>query len=398
MANDTSAKSAAAKVPRDPANDYTGDMAARRREFVRQQTGQTLEHVGHTSIDPASLPGNIENFIGAAQVPMGLAGPLLIQGEHARGHFYVPLATTEGTLVASYNRGMRLITECGGVKATVVEQYMQRSPVFVLEDALQAREFGGWVHEHFAEIKAAADATSRVGRLVNIYQYAVGPMRHLRFNYTTGDAAGQNMTGKATLAACEWIAAHYPGGARFMLSGNMDTDKKHSQLNMLVTRGKRVVAECVLRRDLMKRIMGVDTGEMFAARQISGVGAFLAGSANNGAHAANGLTALFIATGQDVANVAESHAGIVYSQLLPGGDYYWSITLPSLIVGTYGGGTGLATQRECLELLGCYGAGKADKFAEICAAVVLAGETSLASAVIHGDWVSSHDQLGRNRP
>ena len=236
-----------------------------------------------------------------------------------------------------------------------------------------------------------------MGHLVNIYQYAIGPLRHLRFNYTTGDAAGQNMTGKATLAACEWIAAHHPGGAKFLLSGNMDTDKKHSHLNMLVTRGKRVVAEAVIRQEPLKRIMGVDTAELFAMRQVSNTGAFLAGSSNNGSHAANGLTALFIATGQDVANVAESHAGVVYSQLLPSGDYYWSITLPSLIVGTYGGGTGLATQRECLEMLGCSGAGKADKFAEICAGVVLAGETSLSAAVIHGDWVSSHDQFGRNR-
>jgi hydroxymethylglutaryl-CoA reductase (NADPH) len=159
-----------------------------------------------------------------------------------------------------------------------------------------------------------------------------------------------------------------------------------------------VVAEAVVRQEVLKRLMGVDTREAFALRQVSNVGAFLAGSANNGSHAANGLTALFIATGQDVANVAESHAGVVYNQLLDNGDYYWSITLPALIVGTYGGGTGLATQRECLEMLGCYGSGQADKFAEICAGVVLAGEISLASAVIHGDWVSSHDRLGRNRP
>ena len=144
--------------------------------------------------------------------------------------------------------------------------------------------------------------------------------------------------------------------------------------------------------------MGVDTETLFWARQISNAGAFLVGAANNGAHAANGLTAMFIATGQDVANVSESHAGVAYTQLLPNGDYYWSITLPALIVATYGGGTGLATQRECLEMLGCYGKGKVKKFAEICAAVVLAGETSLSSAIIAGDWVSSHDQYGRNRP
>jgi hydroxymethylglutaryl-CoA reductase (NADPH) len=398
MSVDSLPSNARDKVPRDPDDDYTAAMAQRRREFVRDHTGAALEHVGRFSFDPAMLPGNVENFIGAAQVPIGLAGPLTIHGEHAQGTFYVPLATTEGTLVASYNRGMRLLAECGGVKTTVVEQYMQRSPAFIFDDALAARDFGHWVEAHFADIQGAAETTTHIGRLINIYQYAIGPLRHLRFNYTTGDAAGQNMTGKATLAACEWIAAHYPGGAKFLLSGNMDTDKKHSRLNMLVTRGKRVVAEAVIRKEVLARIMGVDTAEAFAMRQISNVGSFLAGSSNNGSHAANGLTALFIATGQDVANVAESHAGVVYNQLLPNGDYYWSITLPSLIVGTYGGGTGLATQRECLEMLGCYGTGKAEKFAEICAGVVLAGETSLSAAVIHGDWVSSHDHYGRNRP
>ena len=350
------------------------------------------------SIDPAVLPGNVENFFGVAQVPIGLAGPLLIDGEHARGSFYIPLATTEGTLVASYSRGMRLLSECGGVKTTVVEQYMQRSPVFIWDDALKSRDFGQWVEEHFTEIKAAAEATTRSGKLVNIYQYSIGPLRHLRFNYTTGDAAGQNMTGKATFAACEWIKKNHPGGARYMLSGNMDTDKKHSRINMLVTRGKRVVAEAIVRNDILKSLMRVDARDLFYGRQISQAGAFLAGSANNGAHAANGLTAMFIATGQDVANISESHAGVVYNQLRDNGDLYWSITLTSLIVATYGGGTGLPTQRECLEMLGCYGNGKVKKFAEICAGVVLAGETSLSGAILAGDWVLSHDELGRNRP
>jgi hydroxymethylglutaryl-CoA reductase (NADPH) len=386
------------KIPRDTQDDHTAAMAQRRRDFVQQHTGVALEHVGRCSIDPATLPGNIENFIGAAQVPIGLAGPLRIVGEKAQGDFYIPMATSEGTLVASYNRGMRLLSESGGVKTTVVEQFMQRSPVFIFDDALAARSFGHWVDTNLAEIARVAESTTRIGKLTSIYQYAVGPLRHLRFNYTTGDAAGQNMTGKATLAACEWIAAQYPGGAKYLLSGNMDTDKKHSQVNTLVTRGKRVVAEAVIRQEALKRLMGVDTAEMFAMRQVSNTGAMLAGSANNGSHAANGLAALFIATGQDAANVAESHAGVVYSQLLASGDYYWSITLTSLIVGTVGGGTGLATQRECLEMLGCHGNGRADKFAEICAGVVLAGETSLSGAVLHGDWVSSHDRYGRNRP
>jgi hydroxymethylglutaryl-CoA reductase (NADPH) len=386
------------KVPRSKEDDYTREMAEARRRFVKDRTGAALEHVGSYSFDPKVLPGNVENFMGVAQVPIGLAGPIRINGEHAKGEFYIPMATSEGTLVASYNRGMRLLSESGGVKTTVVEQFMQRSPVFILDDALKAREFGKWVGEQFEAIKAVAQTTTKSGQLINIGQYSIGPLRNLRFNYTTGDAAGQNMTGKATFAACEWIKKNYPGGANYILSGNMDTDKKHSRANMLLTRGKRVVAECNIRGDLLKSLMGISAKDLFWSRQVSNAGAFLAGSANNGAHAANGLTAMFIATGQDVANVSESHAGVTYAQLLDNGDYYWSITLTSLIVATYGGGTGLPTQRECLEMMDCYGKGKADKFAEICAAVVLAGDTSLSSAILAGDWVSSHDELGRNRP
>ena len=383
-------------VPR-AADDYTRDQAVRRRDFVREQVGADLTHVGSYSLDPATLPGNVENFIGVAQVPIGLAGPLVIDGEEAKGDFYVPLATTEGTLVASYNRGMGLLARSGGVTTTVVSESMQRAPVFLFDDARGARDFGEWLQEHFAAIKEAAEATTSIGRLVEIQQFPVGPNLYTRFCYTTGDAAGQNMTGKATFAACEWIVATH-GSARYILSGSMDTDKKHSHVNQLLGRGRRVVAEATIPAAVMREAVGVDPATMFRARQIQTVGGYLAGTAYLGAHAANGLTALFIATGQDVANVAEAHTGITYSQLLDNGDFYWSITLPALIVGTYGGGTGLATQRECLELLGCYGTGGARRFAEICAATVLAGDVSLAGAVLAGDWVSSHDRLGRNRP
>jgi hydroxymethylglutaryl-CoA reductase (NADPH) len=386
------------RVPRDPYDDYTEELAAARREFVTAKTGTELSHLARYSFDPTTVRGNIENFAGVAQVPIGIAGPLLINGEHASGEFYVPLATTEGTLVASYNRGMRLLTESGGVKTTVVDDAMQRAPAFVFDDAREAHRFGAWVDESFDEIKKVAESTTSCGVLRDIRQYSIGPLRYLRFNYTTADAAGQNMTGKATLAACTWIEDRYPADVRYLLSGNIDTDKKHSRINMLETRGKRVVAEATIKRELLKELMGVDTETLFWARQVQMAGSFLVGSANNGAQAANGLTAMFIATGQDVANIAESHAGVSYTQLLDNGDYYWSMTLTSLIVATVGGGTGLATQRECLDLLGCSGPGKAHKLAEICAAVVLAGETSLSSAVIHGDWVSSHEKHGRNRP
>lgn len=388
----------AAKIPRDKTNDYTEQQAKKRREFISNQTGSTLAHIGQYSTPLESLPGNIENFTGMAQVPIGIAGPLLINGEHARGDFYIPMATTEGTLVASYSRGMRLLTESGGVKTTVLEGFMQRAPVFNFADALAARNFGDWIDTHMAEIKTAAEATTSFGVLSHIEQYGIGPLRYLRFNFTTGDAAGQNMANKATYAACEWIKQAYPGGAAYILSSNIDSDKKYSKLNTLRSRGKRVVAEATIPRRVLEEIMRVDGNTLFQLRQVSNTGALIAGNANNGGHAANGLAALFIATGQDAANVAESHAGTVYCQLLDNGDYYWSITLPSLIVGTYGGGTGLATQKEALDMLGCYGEGKANKFAEVVAGTVLAGDISLASAVVAGEFVASHDKYGRNRP
>jgi hydroxymethylglutaryl-CoA reductase (NADPH) len=395
--SDADPKSVRTPIPRDKENDYTRQIADKRLTHARERTGAKLEHVGSYSFDPGILPGNIENFMGAAQVPVGLAGPLKILGEHAQGEFYIPLATTEGTLVASYNRGMRLLSECGGVKSTVVQQSMQRAPVFMFDDAREARTFGEWLTDKFPAVKEVAESTTSIGKLQNIDQYAIGPNRYCRFNYFTGDAAGQNMSGKATFAACEWIVANYPTKIRYILSGAVDTDKKHSQINVLKTRGRRVIAELVIKREVLKRLTNVTPEQLFEYRQITQAGAALAGSAYNGAHAANGLTALFIATGQDVANVSESHAGITYCQILPNGDYYWSVTLPALIVATYGGGTGLATQRECLELLGCVGKDKANKLAEICAAVVLAGDISLTSAILAGDWVSSHDKYGRNR-
>jgi hydroxymethylglutaryl-CoA reductase (NADPH) len=385
-------------VPRDRGDDYTRDAAKLRREFLAERTGATLEHVAHHSLDPATLPGNIEHFTGVAQVPIGVAGPLLVNGEHAQGQFYVPLATAEGTLVASYNRGMKLLHEAGGVTTTILEDHMQRAPSFIFPSAREARAFGEWLVERFDDIKAAAEATTSTGRLQEIEQYSASRILYTRFNYTTGDAAGQNLTGKATQAACNWIVAHYDGIEQYFLESNFATDKKSSQVNMLHTRGKRVVAEATIPDALMRSVMNSSSELMFRARQVSNLGGFMSGVNNNGAHSANGITAMFIATGQDVANVAESSAAFVHAELRPNGDYYYSITIPSLIVATYGGGTGLATQRECLELLGCYGSGKVRKLTEIIAATVLCGELSLGSAIVAEEWVSAHDAYGRNRP
>jgi hydroxymethylglutaryl-CoA reductase (NADPH) len=385
-------------VPRDRGDDYTREAAGQRAEFVKERTGVELGHVTNYSFDPGILSGNVEQFIGVAQVPIGLAGPLLVNGEHAQGEFYVPLATAEGTLVASYNRGMRLLYECGGVTTTIMDDRMQRAPAFLFPSAREARAFGKWLEDNFDEIKAAAEATTRSGKLIEIEQYTASRMLFTRFDYTTGDAAGQNLTGKATQAACKWIVEHYEGIEHYFLESNFATDKKSSQVNMLHTRGKRVVAEAVITNEVIARVMRSNTELMFRARQVSNLGGFMSGVNNNGAHSANGITAMFIATGQDAANVAESSAAFVHAELRPNGDYYYSVTIPSLIVATYGGGTGLATQRECLELLGCYGSGQVNKFAEIVAATVLCGELSLGSAIVAEEWVEAHDLYGRNRP
>ena len=188
-------------VPRQ-SDDYTREAAEARRDFLEEQTGASLEHVGSYSLDPSVLPGNIEHFTGVAQVPLGIAGPLLVDGEHAQGEFYVPMATAEGTLVASYNRGMKLLHAAGGVKTTIMDDRMQRAPAFLFESAREARAFGEWLDEHFDAIREVAESTTKSGRLQDIEQYSASRILYTRFNYTTGDAAGQNMTGKATQAAC----------------------------------------------------------------------------------------------------------------------------------------------------------------------------------------------------
>lgn len=386
------------KIPRSKDKDYTVEMAEQRRHFAEQKSTASLKHVGQFSFDPSVVSGNIEHFTGVAQIPIGLAGPLKVLGEHAQGDFYVPLATTEGTLVASYNRGMKLTQMAGGILTTVVDDAMQRAPVFVFENARLARAFENWVRTHQDKIKEVAESTTSVGKLLYIDTYAAGKMLWLRFNFTTGDAAGQNMVTKAAHKACKWMLAQgLEGLQHFTMAANFDTDKKHSQLNTLKTRGKRVVAEITLPKTLIEQTLHTTGAALHYQRQLSNMGAFMSGSINNGSHSANAITALFIACGQDVANVAESSAGMVYGEVTADGDYYFSVTIPALIVATYGGGTGLATQKECLELLGCYGKDNVNKFAEIVAATVLCGELSLSAAIIADEWVSSHEQYGRNR-
>jgi len=384
-------------VPCDKENNYGADIIRRRQEFIEEHTGVHLEHLRGYSFDPATTRGNIENFTGVAQIPIGFAGPIQIKGEHAVGEFLVPLATTEGTLVASYNRGIKVLNLSGGVTCTVSDDRMQRAPVFVFDSAREARAFRDWVEANMAAIREAAERTSSVARLLDIDILLSNKFAYLRFNYATGDAAGQNMVGRATFSACSWMLDRLDTVRAFYLESNLATDKKHSQINLMRTRGKRVTAEAVIKREVLVQHMRVEPEKLQRHHRIANVGAFLSGANNNGAHSPNGITAMFIATGQDVANVAESSSGILYTEVTKDNDFYMSLTIPSLIVATYGGGTGLATQRECLEVLGCRGKGKVCKLAEIVAGVALAGEISLGAAISSLDWVSSHEKYGRNR-
>lgn len=385
------------KIPRDENDDYAPAIIKQRQALLEQVSGVKLQHINQYSFDPHLLKGNIEHFIGVAQIPIGLAGPLKINGEHAVGDFLIPLATTEGTLVASYNRGIKILNLSGGVMTTVLDDAMQRAPVFVFSNARAARDFVKWVENNFATIKEQAEATSSVAKLQDIDPYLANKFAFLRFNYSTGDAAGQNMVGRATFAACSWMIDNYAGITNFYLESNFATDKKASWINIARTRGKRVVAEAVVKRDVLIENMRVEPEKLFYHYNVANVGGFMSGVNNNGAHSANGITAMFIATGQDVANVSESSAGIIYCEMTPNNDLYISITIPSLIVATHGGGVKLATQNESLQILGCVGKGQVNKLAEIVAGVVLAGEISLASAISSSDWVSSHEKYGRNR-
>jgi len=317
-------------------------------------------------------------------------GPL----EAHLGHKFDDLGLLEHALT---HRSRAAEDLSGGVMATVVGDCMQRAPVFVFDSARGARDFVFWVEENLATIREHAEGTSSVAKLLYIDPYLANKMAFLRFNYSTGDAAGQNMVGRATFAACSWILEQVKTVRRFYLESNLATDKKASQVNIMNTRGKRVIAEATIPRETLVQNMRVEPETLHYHASIANVGTMLSGANNNGAHSPNAITAMFIATGQDVANVSESSAAIAYTEVTKEGDLYISITLPSLIIATHGGGTGLPTQKECLEIMGCVGKGKVKKLAEIIAGTVLAGELSLGAAISSLDWVSSHEQYGRNR-
>ncbi len=370
------------------------------RQRYLEEKGLSIEWLKRDSYPGGSVKGNIENYLGTARVPVGLAGPLLIEGAHARGSFDIPLATTEGSLVASYNRGMRVIRESGGCRAAVFSDHMQRAPMFRFDSLEGARRFTDWLRENRSALEASASKTTKHGRLTDIDTYNLGRNVYVRFGFHTGDAAGQNMVNAATYQVCLDIRESYPGADEiesFNLSSKFCTDKKYSRVNVLKSRGKKVTAEVDIPAAVLEDRLRTSP-DIVCEHMLNGnLSAIYAGCVSNGFHAANGLAALFIACGNDPANVAESHADLLDVRASAAG-LYVAATLPSLIVGTVGGGTGLPTQSECLGILGCRGAGNALKFAEICTGVVLAGEISLIGAIASEEWAGAHEALGRNRP
>jgi hydroxymethylglutaryl-CoA reductase (NADPH) len=289
------------------------------------------------------------------------------------------------------------MNEVGGVSCQVISDSMQRAPVFIFGDIQTAAKFADWVKTKDSNFKEHAESTSNHLKYLQTEVYQTGRNVFLRFNFFTGDATGQNMANKAAFAICQWILESFEGIQNFYLESNMATDKKHSFINSLHSRGKRVVAEATIPNDLLIKHFGVEAEQLHNHSRVAALGGMMAGVSNNGLHSANALAALFIALGQDVANLSESTSAFLNVDLTPNGDLHTSITLPSLIVGTVGGGTGLPTQKTCLQMLDCYGTGKAKKLAEIIAGVVLAGELSLGAAISSLDWVAAHENYGKNR-
>jgi hydroxymethylglutaryl-CoA reductase (NADPH) len=383
-------------LPRLKDQGYDSERVARRRAWIEEKTGASLRHIGSVSFDTEELRGNIENPIGAAQVPMGVAGPVLVHGRHAKGLFYIPMATSEGALIRSYERGMVALTRAGGVQTALLADENQIAPTFFFPDVASAADFSEWLPGQIAEIRSAAESTTRHGKLTDVKCYPVGRQVLVNFGYFTGDAQGMNMLVKATDAACRWIQQNYPISSYFVFSG-MSSEKRPSGFLLTRGKGKRVTAGALLPHDVLKMYLHCTAEQLFRVWHSTAIGHLHANAIGYNAQYANGLTAIFIATGQDVANVVNAACGITNFELQPEG-LYVSLTLPALTVATIGGGTGLPTQREALSMMGCYGASKAKKFAEIVAAAVLGGEISMGAAITSGEFVAAHEHYGRNRP
>ena len=374
------------------------ESTALRRAFLETESGQSMEFLnGSKSFsDLTQLEGNIENYIGMSMVPTGVIGPLRVMGSAANGDFFVPLATSEGALVASYHRGAKACYLAGGVTSVCLVEGVQRSPLFKFKDLTEVGAFIAWLLLQKQEFVRITEETSRFAKLIDFKSNIEGNHLMVIFEYHTGDAAGQNMVTLCTDAICQYIIKNAPVQPVFwFLESNYSGDKKATSLSFSNVRGKKVTAEIVLSEQIVNEVLKTTPEAMAEYWRSSTIGIIQSGAIGAQGHYANGLTALFIATGQDAACVAEAATGITRMELNPDGSLYASVTLPNLIVGTVGGGTALPTQRECLELMQCFGAGNARKYAEICGALVLSGELSIAAALSAGHFSSAHKKFGR---
>jgi NADP-dependent 3-hydroxy-3-methylglutaryl-CoA reductase len=381
---------------------YTEPARLERLDFARRESGVSLRALQETRLRAERLTGNIENLIGSVEVPVGLAGPLLFRGDSAQGVFYAPMATTEGALVASVTRGALAITRCGGVSTRVIRQQMMRVPLFVFGDMQSAHRFCNWVRDHFQEIRQQALRVSRHADLVQIEPSLRGNMVTISFLYETGDAAGQNMSTSCTWHACQWLLKQLPylEGIKledYFIESGLSGDKKVSFQSFISGRGTRVTAECHLRRKVVEDVLKVSPEALALAADRAAAFGMQAGTVGWNINVANVLAAMFTATGQDIACVHESSVAMLYVQPVDDG-LYASIVLPSLVVGTVGGGTHLPRQKELLDLIGCAGPGKVSRLAEVIAGFCLALDLSTLGAIAGGQFATAHERLGRNRP
>ncbi|ELY71493.1 hydroxymethylglutaryl-CoA reductase (NADPH) [Natrinema versiforme] len=383
--------------------DY--DTAAEaRRLLVERETGTELEAIGDYAFPAERADPNIENMIGAAQVPMGVVGPVPVSGGAADGEHYLPLATTEGALLASVNRGLSVIRAADGADARVTKNGMTRAPVFRVDGVAEAAETVDWVEGNFEALREAAESTTSHGELLDIEPYVVGDSVYLRFAYDTKDAMGMNMATIATGEACELVERETPASL-VALSGNLCSDKKPAAVNAVEGRGRSVTADVQIPGELVEERLHTTADAIAEANTRKNlIGSAKAGSLGFNAHAANVVGAAFLATGQDEAQVVEAANTITTMDARERADgttdLYASVSLASLEVGTVGGGTKLPTQAEALEILGLKGGGdpagsNADALAEIIAVGALAGELSLLGALSSRHLASAHEDLGR---
>lgn len=349
-----------------------------------------------SNYDPSIYDGNIENFIGLLQIPVGIIGPLRVNGVYANGDFFVPMATTEGSLIASYNRGVKVISLSGGATAMCTNDSICRSPGFIFNNLVESSRFIAWCSEYFESFKEIVGRVTRYGRLQDIQPTHEGNYVFIGFYYFTADAAGQNMITIATEAICQFILVNCPvKPKRWYIDGNMSGDKKATALSHLTGRGKKVLAEVCIKKSVVKKYLHVPPQEIVQYSILARQGGIQSGSIGVNGHFANALAALYLACGQDVACVAESSIGTSRAELTDTGDLHVSVSMPNIVVGTVGGGTHLPTQRECLEMMDCYGQDKAKKLAEIFAVVAMAGEISIAAAMAAGHFTRAHAKYRR---